>query len=104
MRTVKYEEILYERLRDSKYAAAYLAEVLANESYSTFLIALRDIMEARTEGITSLAEETGLTRQALHRIMSINGNPRLSTLNELLKALGLKITITTLNKGFPDGM
>ena len=95
MKTIDYEDSLYERLQDKEYAAAYLAEVLAHESYSTFLVALKDVVEARSESISSLASEVGVTRQALHKIMSENGNPRLSTLNEILKAVGLQISISS---------
>lgn len=95
MKKIDYKELLYKRLEDGEYAAAYLAEVLENESYSTFLVALKDVVEARTDGISSLADDTGLARQTLHKVMSADGNPRLSTLNELLKALGLKISVSS---------
>jgi probable addiction module antidote protein len=96
MKTLDYKDDLYNRLQDKDYAAAYLAEVLANEPYSTFLIALKDVVEARSAGISSLADEIGVTRQALHKIMSESGNPRLSTLNELLHSIGLQISVTGL--------
>ncbi|ETW94073.1 helix-turn-helix domain-containing transcriptional regulator [Candidatus Entotheonella palauensis] len=96
MKTVDYQDGLYERLQDQDYAAEYLAEVLATESYSTFLLALRDVIEAKSLGIGELADEIGVTRQALHKIMSENGNPRLSTLNKLLHATGFQISIKSL--------
>lgn len=47
---------------------------------------------ARSRGMTALAEQTGLTRQALHKALSENGNPTLDTLLKVIAALGLKLT------------
>ena len=94
MKKIDYRSELHKRLVDKEYAAAYLAEVLANESYSTFLIAVKDVVEAQPLTMNELAKEVGVTRQALHKIMSDSGNPRLSTLNKLLGVIGLQISVT----------
>ena len=96
MKTFDYKELLNERLQDAKYSASYLTEVLANDDYSTFLIALRDVIDARTEGISSLAKQIGVTKEALLKAISVDGNLGLLTLNEVLKVLGLKISFTSL--------
>jgi probable addiction module antidote protein len=56
------------------------------------LLALRRVTEARG-GMTKLARQTGLTREALYRTLSKDGNPRLSSLQSILAASGLQLTI-----------
>ncbi len=41
-----YREDLLRRLEDPHYAAEYLAQVLAEKDSATFLIALKDVVEA----------------------------------------------------------
>jgi len=47
---------------------------------------------ARAYGMTKLAKDTGLTREALYRSLSDQGNPELSTVLKVLGALGIKLT------------
>jgi probable addiction module antidote protein len=46
---------------------------------------------ARSEGMSRIAERTGVNRQALYTALSENGNPTLETLLGVLSALGLKL-------------
>ena len=46
MRLKDYRNELLKRLRAPDYAAAYLAQVLAENDKDTFLIALKDVAEA----------------------------------------------------------
>ena len=93
MKTEDYRKSLFKRLKNSEYAVGYLTDVLANESQEAFLIALRDIIEAREENFSSLAERSGITRQGLYQALSESGNPRLATINDVLSSLGLQFTI-----------
>jgi len=58
------------------------------------LIALRRIAEARG-GIAKVAKAAGIERESLYRALSARGNPRLSTLVAVTKAVGLKLTVET---------
>jgi probable addiction module antidote protein len=49
---------------------------------------------ARARGMTSIAREAGVTREALYRALSEHGDPKLSTLLGVMKALGVKLTAT----------
>jgi probable addiction module antidote protein len=92
----KYEEELFERLRDREYAVEYLNGVLEDDGadqQERFLLALRDV--AKAYGIANLAADTELAREALYRTLSKDGNPRLTTLLSLLDALELKLSVTT---------
>ena len=47
---------------------------------------------ARARGMSAVAREAGVTREALYRALSVEGDPRLSTLIGVLSALGIKLT------------
>jgi probable addiction module antidote protein len=49
---------------------------------------------ARARGMAELAAKTGLTREGLYASLSKNGNPSLSTIMKVMKALGLKLSAT----------
>jgi len=88
---VNYEQGLKEDLADSKEAAAYLNAALEDGSQDVFLMALRDVANAR--GLTRLARETSLNRENMYRILSEKGNPQLSSLRALLDSLGLRLAV-----------
>ena len=46
---------------------------------------------AKAKGMTNVAKEAGVTREALYKALSERGDPRLSTLLGVAKALGLKL-------------
>ena len=92
MRLKNYRDDLLKRLRDPEYAAEYLAQVLAEKDSAPFLIALKDVVEA-SGGVGDLAGRVGLKRPSLYKILSKNGNPTLATLQEILKPLGLRVSV-----------
>jgi len=47
---------------------------------------------ARARGMTEVAREAGITREALYRALSEDGDPRLTTLMGVAKALGITLT------------
>lgn len=92
MRLKNYRNDLLKRLRDPEYAAEYLAQVLAERDSKAFLIALRDVVEA-AGGMGQLSERVGVQRPSLYKILSKNGNPTLATLQDILKPLGLRVSV-----------
>jgi probable addiction module antidote protein len=80
-----------ESLQDPAEAAAYLDAALEDEDSRDFLLALRDVAEAR--GISQVAAEADLNRESLYRMLSEEGNPRLSSLGALLRSFGLRLAI-----------
>jgi len=84
MRLKNYRDDLLKRLRDPEYAAEYLAQVLAEHDPDAFLIALKDVVEAKG-GVGVLATRVGVKRPSLYKILSKKGNPTLATLQEILK-------------------
>ncbi len=91
--TKDYKEDLIERLQDSSYAAAYLNAALVDSDPQVFLIALKDVADAKSLGIAKLAKKTHLNRESLYRTLSKRGNPRLNNLCVILGALGLDLSV-----------
>jgi probable addiction module antidote protein len=87
--TEAYEDYMSDLMQDGAEAEAYLTACFESEDHRTFLLALRDIAEAR--GMSKIASASGLNRENLYRILSELGNPRLSSLKDLLRALGVKV-------------
>ena len=76
-----------------EFAAGYLRAALEDDDEAgVLLIALRRIAEARG-GIAKVAKAAGIERESLYRALSRQGNPRLSTLVAVTKAVGLKLTV-----------
>ncbi len=71
--------------------ASYLEAALEEEDAALLTHALGVI--ARAQGMTQIALEAGVTREALYKALSADGDPRLSTLMGVLKALGLRLDI-----------
>ena len=89
---VKYEDILKPRLQDPGFAAEYLTACL-EEGPDVFLLGLRHVVEAQG-GMRRAARSSKLNRESLYRLLSQDGNPRLSSLNAVLTSLGLKVRFT----------
>ena len=91
---VSYDEMINRKLReDREFATEYLKAALEDtDEPKVLLIALRRITEARG-GFAKIARAAGIERESLHRALSIRGNPRLSTLMAITRAVGLKLTV-----------
>lgn len=70
------EELLNDALASGE--AGYIANVLG--------------VIARARGMTDVAREAGVTREALYKALSENGDPRLTTLLGVARALGVTLT------------
>lgn len=89
--SVPYVEVLREWLQDPAQAAAYLDAALEDGDKEVFLLALRDVAEAR--GFSAVAQDSDLNRENLYRMLSRQGNPQLSSLTALLKSMGLRLAV-----------
>jgi probable addiction module antidote protein len=47
---------------------------------------------ARAKGMSQLARDAGVTREALYKALTAAGDPKLSTFIGVLKALGMRLT------------
>ena len=96
--TEKYVDNLKEDLLDPAEAAEYLNAALEDGSQEIFLMALKDVANAK--GISEIARLTNLNRENLYRILSTDGNPKLKSLNSVLHSVGLKLSIEVDNHPF----
>jgi probable addiction module antidote protein len=68
---------------------AYLEGAFADGDAGEIADALGVI--ARAHGMSQLADETGLTRQALYKALSRDGNPEFATVLKVVRALGFRL-------------
>lgn len=80
-------------LRSDEDCAGYLQACIeqAPDDAALFAKALGDIALAR--GMMQLARDTGLTREGLYKALGEQGNPSLSTVLKVLRALGMRLHI-----------
>ena len=95
--SISHDEAMVRRLRkDSEFAVEYLKAALEDDDEPrVLLIALRHIAQA--QGIAKVAKAAGIERESLYRALSPRGNPRLSTLVAVTKAIGLRLTVEALS-------
>jgi probable addiction module antidote protein len=98
-KTSSYRDSLLEALSDPTEAAHYL-NAAKDESPEMFLKALRNVAQAKQVAV--VARKAGVTRENLYRAFSAEGNPTLDTLDSVLGALGLKLTIEAQSSEAPS--
>ncbi len=80
-----------EHLDSDAAMAAYLAEMMESGDQAHIVHALNTV--ARARGMTQIARDAGIARQALYKSLGADGNPTLSTLLGVLKSLGLSLAV-----------
>ena len=92
--STSHDEAMVRELRENPdFAAEYLRAALEDaEEPRVLLVALRRVAEAQG-GVAKVAKAAGIERESLYRALSAHGNPRLSTLVAVTKAMGLKLTV-----------
>ncbi|MFP3542047.1 putative addiction module antidote protein [Rhizobium sp. SIMBA_035] len=83
---------IQDHLKTPEEQIVYLEAAFEDGDPALIAHALGDV--ARAVGMTSVAKEAGVTREALYKSLSETGDPRLSTFFGVIKALGLKISIS----------
>ena len=83
-----------DTLRSKEDIAAYLDAVLEDGDPELLKAALPDI--ARAKGMTEIARASKLGRASLYKALSPRGNPGLVTVARVLRALGLRLSVSSL--------
>lgn len=78
-----------EHLKDEGDIAAYLTVVLEENDPAALAQALGTI--ARARGMTAVAAEAGICREALYKALRPNAQPRFDTIARVCRALGVKL-------------
>ena len=85
-----------ENLRDAEDAIAYIDALLEDDDPKLFIEYLQAV--AKSHGMTALARKAGLSRQGLYKALKPENEPQWSTVMAILKALGLSLSVKTLEK------
>jgi len=70
---------------------AYLEAALEENDTKLLFSIISDI--ARSEGMSKVARELGVSREGLYRSLAPNGNPSFDTVFKLLDLLGMRIRL-----------
>ena len=90
-RDKSYEDDLLQALTDPQEAAAYIEAVMELEDPAAFSLALRQV--AKAHGMAEVARRAELGEKTLFRSLGENGNPTLATLQKVLHAVGLRLSV-----------
>ena len=82
-----------QHLSSLEYQAELLTDALDSGDASYIANALGVI--ARARGMTEVARGAGVTREALYKTLSTDGDPKLTTLLGVIKSLGFKLSAQT---------
>lgn len=78
-----------EHLRDEEDIAAYLTLVLEDGDPALLAASLGDV--ARARGMTQIAKDAGMGREALYKALRADAQPRFETIARVCKALGVRL-------------
>jgi probable addiction module antidote protein len=83
-------------LKDETDYRLYLAQAFEGGDPVEIQAALGDVAKAR--GMTALARQSGIAREALYRALSDKGNAEFATIMKVIAAMGLHLTLTKPDK------
>jgi probable addiction module antidote protein len=89
-----YDDSLTAALTDPDEAAAYIDAVMELEDAGALLVALRQV--AKAHGMAEVARRADVGDKTLFRALSENGNPTLDTVTKVLHAVGLRLSVASL--------
>lgn len=93
LETTRFE--IQDFLNTPEDRAAYIEAALEDGDVALIAHALGDV--ARAVGMSEVAREAGVTREGLYKALSEKGDPRLSTLLGVMRALGLQLSARAAN-------
>lgn len=73
-----------------EYLATAFEEYAKDRCTAALFAQLR--MIARVKGVSTLAQETGITRNGIQKALSENGNPKFESINAIMNAMGYRLT------------
>lgn len=97
LKTLRWD--ITEELGCDEEIAAYLEAVFEAGDPDEIRDALGHA--ARARGMTELAQSTGISRSGLYKALGEGGNPSFETVAAMLKALGIRLSVTPLTKRQP---
>ncbi|MBB5607266.1 MULTISPECIES: DNA-binding protein [unclassified Janthinobacterium] len=93
MRDRGHDEAMAELYHDDPtFAVELINNILMDGEHAELLIVLRQLTTA-FGGVQAVAEAAGLNSTQLYRTLSSEGNPSLSTITAVLRAMGLRLAV-----------
>lgn len=86
-----------EYLNSEQDMAAYLTVILEENDPALLAAALGDI--ARSRGMTQVARDSGITREALYKALRPGSEPRFDTISRVCAALGVRLVAQPAHVG-----
>ena len=91
-RDVDFDDYMVEAMKDPAEAAAYIEAVIGLDDPAALLMALRQV--AKAHGMAEVARRAQVGDKTLFKALSASGNPTLSTVQKVLAAVGLRLSVT----------
>ncbi|MHB1124327.1 MAG: helix-turn-helix domain-containing transcriptional regulator [Ramlibacter sp.] len=96
MKSRPHDDAMAELYRaDPAFALEVINGILEDGDQAELLIVLRQMAQA-FGGVQAVAEQAHLNPTQLYRTLSPKGNPALSSLSAILKAMGLRLAVQPL--------
>ncbi|MBE0593953.1 MAG: addiction module antidote protein [Gemmatimonadales bacterium] len=96
MRSRSHDEAMAELYKsDPAFALEVINDILADGDQAELLVVLRQMAQA-FGGVQAVAEQARLNPTQLYRTLSPKGNPALSSLSAILRAMGLRLAVQPL--------
>jgi len=96
MKSKQNDKAMAELYRDDPaFALDVINSILEDGDQAELLIVLRQMAQA-FGGVQAVAEQAHLNPTQLYRTLSPKGNPALSSLSAILKAMGLRLAVRPL--------
>jgi len=92
MKTTKFDPA--EHLKSPEVQAELISEAFGTGDPKFIAHVIGTV--ARARGMTDVARDSGVSREALYRALSEKGDPRLSTVTNVLSALGFGLEAKVL--------
>lgn len=93
MGSISHDDAMAEVFReDPAYALELLNSILEDGDQGELLVVLRQMTKA-FGGVQVVAEKAHLNPTQMYRTLSADGNPALSSLTAILKAMGLRLAV-----------
>ena len=93
LETTKWDVV--DHLKTDEDIVYFLEAVFEDGDPALITAALGDV--ARAKGMTQLAKDTGLAREALYRSLSAEGKPEFTTVLKVMRAFGLRLAAVPLD-------
>jgi probable addiction module antidote protein len=96
--SITHDELMQRvKKADPVFAAYMLDEALREGNQAEVLLTIRRIADD-FGGVGIIADATKLNRESIYKMLSAKGNPLFSSINEVLKTVGIRLAAVPINQ------